>query len=297
MISSPGEVYSGDTLDYTTDALPVEIDWFNNKRKAFLSESSQFYLELRLLIDNLDKVFSIYNSFRKEDADFSHLAEFQHIEFEGKIGFEENIELLLGLMRHITASLVKNNMKDLKYFLSGKEIKSILSSFDKNKVKRIPFTEAMDVLFNATGDKKYKKISMKYFKSWEEIKLTEILNSHVLVTHYPLMEIPFYHKTYEGDKNKNRKYAQNADLILFGYREVIGSGTRIKSIKKLEEKVAIFNLPKDDYEPYLKTRRYKKYKETSGFGMGWQRYVQWLLKLPVIWDATHIPRGQYLPKP
>jgi hypothetical protein len=29
MISSPGEVYAGQKLDYTTDTLPVEIpDWF-----------------------------------------------------------------------------------------------------------------------------------------------------------------------------------------------------------------------------------------------------------------------------
>ena len=90
MISSPGEVYAGKKLDYTTDTLPVDISWFDNDRNIFLSESSQFYLELRLLIDGLDKVFSIYNSFRKEKADYTHLSEFQHIEFEGKVSFEKS---------------------------------------------------------------------------------------------------------------------------------------------------------------------------------------------------------------
>ncbi|MDQ1344253.1 MAG: asparaginyl-tRNA synthetase [Patescibacteria group bacterium] len=31
-----------------------------------------------------DSVFSIYNSFRKEPSDATHLSEFQHVEFEGK---------------------------------------------------------------------------------------------------------------------------------------------------------------------------------------------------------------------
>ena len=40
MISSPGEVYAGKTLNYTTDALPVDISWFDNQKRIFLSESS-----------------------------------------------------------------------------------------------------------------------------------------------------------------------------------------------------------------------------------------------------------------
>src|SRR4051812_12816390 len=39
MISSPGEVYAGKQLDYTTDALPVTLDWFD-QGNIFLSESS-----------------------------------------------------------------------------------------------------------------------------------------------------------------------------------------------------------------------------------------------------------------
>jgi asparaginyl-tRNA synthetase len=89
MISSPGEVYAGQKLDYTTDTLPVELpNWFDSPKRMFLSESSQFYLELALMTGGSDSVFSIYNSFRKEKSDFTHLTEFQHIEYEGKVDFE-----------------------------------------------------------------------------------------------------------------------------------------------------------------------------------------------------------------
>jgi len=50
-----------------------------------MAESSQFYLELILLIQKSEHVFSVYNSFRKEPSDATHLSEFQHIEYEGKV--------------------------------------------------------------------------------------------------------------------------------------------------------------------------------------------------------------------
>jgi aspartyl/asparaginyl-tRNA synthetase len=296
MISSPGEVYSGKTIDYTTDTLPVDIKWFENVKKGFLSESSQFYLELRLMIENIDKVFAIYNSFRKEKADYSHLSEFQHIEFEGKVNFEQNLDIALNLLKHVTSYIIKNNMDDLLYFLKKEEIKLLKKSFDSKNIKRLSLREALDILYKDTKDSKYKEFSLKNFGGWEEVRLTEIFKKHVVVTDFPMLQIPFYHNVIKKN-SEGISIAENADIILSGYREVVGSGVRISDPSILAEKARIFNLPLEDYSPYLKTRDYKNYKQTAGFGLGWQRYVQWLLKLPHIWDAVHIPRGHLLPKP
>lgn len=296
MISSPGEVYAGKKLDYTTDTLPVKINWFDEEREVFLSESSQFYLELRLLIDNVDKVFSIYNSFRKEKADYCHLSEFQHVEFEGKIDSKQNIEIATNYLKYITKYLLKHNKKDLAFFLNKQEVKELSETFKKGNISEITFQDALEKLFIDTRDQKYKDFTMKNFGAWEEIRLTEIMNSHVIVTEFPMLEIPFYHNTHKTNKN-GVALAQNADIILRGFRETIGSGQRIEDVDILRHKAEIFNLPKEDYEPYLQTREFKHYRTTSGFGMGWQRYVQWLLKIPYIWGSTHIPRGHLLPKP
>lgn len=296
MISSPGEIYAGKTIDYTTDTLPVDITWFDNNERIYLSESSQFYLELRLLINKVDQVFSIYNSFRKEPADFCHLSEFQHIEYEGKIGFEKNIEIFVGLMRHIISYILEHNKESLGYFLTEDEILDLSNAFTKETIVRITFNEALMVLYKDTGDSRYKEFSMEHFGSWEEIRLTELLGKHVIVTDFPLMQIPFYHNSKKHDDN-NVALAENADLILYGYRETVGSGTRISEPKALLQKAKQFNLPEEDYAPYLKTRDYEHYQETSGFGVGWQRFTQWLLKLPVIWEASHVPRGHHSPRP
>jgi asparaginyl-tRNA synthetase len=295
MISSPGEVYAGKQLDYTTDALPVTLEWFEHGT-IFLAESSQFYLELRLLIENLDKVFSVYNSFRKEPADFSHLAEFQHIEFEGKVTFEENISIYIGLLSHITNYIVEHNYDDLAYYLSDEEINELKNTFELENILTLTFNEAMKILYDNLKDPKYKELSLKHFGSYEEVALTRIVGKHCNVIEFPVEEIPFYHDASFKDEN-GRSFAKNADLILLGYRETVGSGQRITDIDAIREKAKFFNLPEQDYEPYIELRNMERYQTTCGFGLGWQRYVQWLLKLPYIWEASHIPRGHHEPRP
>jgi asparaginyl-tRNA synthetase len=110
------------------------------------------------------------------------------------------------------------------------------------------------------------------------------------------MQIPFYHDELKSNA-EGIPLANNADFILFGYRETLGSGKRISSTGSLKAKAEKFNLPVKDYSPYLKTRDLPSYKPTCGFGLGWERYTHWLLKLPFIWDACHIPRGELLPTP
>ena len=295
MISSPGEVYAGQKLDYTTDALPVDLNWFD-VGNIFLAESSQFYLEMRLIIEELSQVYSIYNSFRKEKVDFSHLAEFQHIEYEGKVDMEENIKILIGLIRHITKYILKNNRGSLSYYLTDDEINLLSTSFEPENIERLTFRQALDILAEKLGDDKYKAHSLRHFGSYEEVALTRIVGKHCLVTEFPLQEIPFYHVGGVIAEN-GKQYAKNADLILLGYREVIGSGQRITDLDTIRKKAEFFNLPPEDYEPYINMRKLDSYKTTSGFGLGWQRYTQWLLKMPYIWQMSHVPRSEHAPKP
>ena len=296
MISSPGEVYAGKTLDYTTDTLPVDLQWFDTGRRVFLAESSQFYLELRLLNCPVDKVFSVYNSFRKERADVTHLSEFQHIEFEGRVGFEENMRIAQGLLSYIVEQVADSCSEPLRYFIGNEGTERALASVQPDCFETLTFKEALTILYKDTDDPRYKEFTLKHFGAWEEVRLSEIVGRNVWLTHFPLLQIPFYHNASKRSE-EGVPLAENADLILHGYREVIGSGVRIASPKALSEKARLFNLPPEDYEPYLQTRGFENYASTAGFGLGWQRLVQWLLGLPCIWEATHLPRGHVLPKP
>ena len=295
MISSPGAVYGKESIDYTTDTCPITLNWFDLSRKAFLSESSQIYLELAMMQKGVDHVYSIYNSFRKEKADVTHLSEFHHIEYEGKVNQKENEIIALNLIKKIIKDLLEKNKEDLAYFLSDEKLDELKNFADDIlDIPKITFKEVLDLLYKETGDEKYKEFTLKHFGLWEEIKITEIFGNMVLIREFPLLEVPFYHALVDG---KTPAVANNSDIIWPGYRETIGSGHRVRSEKELKEKSEIFNLPKEDYKPYLQTRKLKNYKQTSGFGLGWERILQGILEMPCIWSASQFPRVDGTLKP
>jgi len=244
---------------------------------------------------NVNHVYSIYNSFRKEQADATHLSEFHHVEYEGKVSQEENEKIALNLIKEIIKNLLKNNRENLAYFLTEDKLRE-LDRFAENigDIPKITFKEALDLLYKETEDEKYRDFTLKNFGSWEEVKITEILGNMVLIREFPLLEVPFYHSFIKG---KEPKVTNNSDIIWPGYRETIGSGNRVRSERELKEKAEIFNLPEEDYRPYLQTRKSKNYKETSGFGLGWERMLQGLLEMPFIWSASQFPRVDQTLKP
>lgn len=295
MISSPGAVYGKEAINYTTDTCPIKLKWFELPDDAFLSESSQIYLELALMQEGINSVYSIYNSFRKEKADATHLSEFHHIEYEGKVNQIENEVIALKLIKRIISDLLRNNKSDLDYFLTEERVEELkIFSEQIMDIPKLTFKEVLNLLYKETGNEKYNEFTLKHFGSWEEIKITEILGNMVLIKEFPLLEVPFYHAVIDG---KEPKVANNSDIIWPGYREIMGSGHRVRSEKELQEKSEIFNLPKNDYQPYLQTRKSKNYKTTSGFGLGWERFLHGILEMPFIWSANQFPRIDSTLKP
>lgn len=288
MISSPGALYGREKISYTSDTCPIKLDWFDLPEKAFLAESSQLYLEMALSQPEIDEVYAVYSSFRKESADPTHVPEFHHVEFEGKVTQRENEGVALGLVQRIVLDLLQKQPRSVEYFLESRDISS-LEKFGETvtRTPRVPFREALQILRDVTGDSKYAPFTMANFGAWEEVKLTEILDGPALIVEYPLLEVPFYHAPIPAS---NPVVADNADFIWPGYREVIGSGQRVKSRKDLEEKARTFELPEKDYEPYLRTRHAESYVPTAGFGLGWERLLQGILKTPFIWSTSQFPR-------
>ncbi len=142
-------------------------------------------------------------------------------------------------------------------------------------------------MYRSTNEDKYKKFSTKNFGAWEEVKLTSELDDMAIISEFPLYEVAFYHAPL---RKNNVEVAENADFIWPYYREVVGSGHRVRSLKELQEKAKAFGLPVEDYKYYIQSRKIPDYTETSGFGLGWERFVQGLLKMPYIYSASAFPR-------
>lgn len=289
MISSPGGLYGTGKLDYTTDTCPISLKWFEHPDEVYLAESSQIYLELALVQHNVDQVFSVYNSFRKEPADRTHLSEFHHIEYEGHVPFERNTAIAESCISNMLVRLLEKAEESVSNFLSPAQLKSLQDTASRGQLfQRASLKECYEALYEDSGDVQYLEFTLQgRFGTWQEIRLTEIFDSPLAITGYPLLEVPFYHAMQE---RSDPPCALNVDLIWAGYTEILGAGRRIASVEELEKKAEIFNLPRQDYDPYLRTRNIPHYRATSGFGLGWERFVQGILCLPTIWEACLFPR-------
>jgi aspartyl/asparaginyl-tRNA synthetase len=290
MISSPGAVYGQHRIDYTTDTVPITLKWFDSPKEVYLAESSQLYLELSLLQHDVDQVFSIYNSFRKEETDITHLSEFHHIEYEGHVSSDRNIEILEECIRRVVAALFQYNEEALRYILRPDQFASLAAIPTQRPVFfRTTLQECLAALYSDTRDDRYLDFTLQNrFGKWEETRLTQIYGQSLAVSGFPLLEVPFYHAE-EPDSDPPR--AKNTDLLWQGYREVAGAGERVGTQEELEAKAKLFNLPVDDYSGYLLSRREPTYRRTCGFGLGWERLVQGILCLPAIWLSTPFPRS------
>ena len=88
--------------------------------------------------------------------------------------------------------------------------------------------------------------------------------------------------------DNTKKKALNADL-LFGIGETVGAGERHNNIMELEEALEIHKVDKKDYKWYYDMKKYYPV-QTSGFGMGIERFILWLFKHDDIRDCQILPR-------
>jgi len=287
MISSPGAAFGAGRIDYTTDCAPIELRWFD--ADAYLAESCQIYLELALLQSGVSEVYSIYNSFRREHSDPTHLSEFHHIEFEGQMDRSACVAVADGLVRLLLQATLDGAKAELEMFLLPQQIDGLAALAERSRLfEEVTLKECYQRLYEDTGDTRYTRFTLEgRFGLWEEVRLTELYGAPLALTGYPLLEVPFYH---DEEPESNPRVARNTDFIWPGYTEVLGAGQRISDLGALEEKAMYFNLPRDSYEPYLRARERLGYQPSSGFGLGWERLVQGILSLPEIVMACPFPR-------
>lgn len=281
MISSPGAL----TGTISSDVDPFKIKFFD--KATFLTQSSQLYLEFAITNPETNSVYCWEKSFRRERADFRHLPEFTHIEFESNIVFEENLKFQQQYLQFLISNLLKNYKRDLDIFLYKRDIKELQKFLSLRNFEKITFHEAFELLKTKTSRRKYNdKVTSKNFSAYEEVLLTEIIGRPFFVTHYIEDEVAFYH----AKDPQNPELVINADFLFPGYGELIGSGERVHTRKETEEKAKHFELNMKDYSAYIESRNPKNPKIHSGWGMGIERFIQAILKLPFIWETKAFPR-------
>ncbi len=253
-----------------------EIDYFG--KKAYLTQSSQLYAEV--MIFSLEKVYTLAPCFRAEKSRTrKHLVEFWMLEPEMAFYNQEmNMQLQEELVRYVIKKMVKEHEEIFEVL--GKDV-DMHKSIDK-KFPRLLYEEAVNKV-NELGGK------MKYgddFGADEEALLTSVYDVPVFVTNFPKEIKAFY---MEEDEKRPGTVLNDDLLAPKGHGEIIGGSERIWEYDKLIKRMKELNMNTKDYEWYLDLRRYGSVPH-SGFGLGVERFVKYVLDLNHIRDAIPFPR-------
>jgi asparaginyl-tRNA synthetase len=283
------------TVDY-------KEDFFG--KSTHLTVSGQ--LEGELAATAFSEIYTFGPTFRAENSNTTrHLAEFWMIEPEMAFyDIEDNMNLAETFIKYIIDFALVNNREDIE-FLSQRLIeeesqlpvdkRSDLSLLQKlefvlnNSFERITYTEAIDILLASPA---YKKKKFTYEVKWgidlqsehERYLVEKHFKKPVIVYNYPKDIKAFYMR-----QNDDGKTVAAMDILAPGIGEIVGGSQREERLEKLEDRMTEMNIPHDELWWYLDTRRFGTVPH-SGFGLGFERIVQFVTGMNNIRDVIAFPR-------
>lgn len=263
-----GMVEGGSTL--------FEVPYFGEK--AYLTQSSQFYLEAFMY--SLESVYTISPSFRAEKSRTRrHLTEYSHYEAEAAwVGNQQMMDLEEEMIIAIAQSLLSSNKGELEIVKRDlKKIKSVEKPFYRYRYEKV---------IEIGRQKGLQLDDVTDLGEKEERVITEDFDKPIFVYNFPTELKPFYHRPDPADPS----HVMNHDVLApEGYGEIIGGGERIWSKDELISRMRNDNLNPEDYQWYVDLRSFGSVPH-SGFGLGVDRLLTWLAGLDHINKVVPFPR-------
>lgn len=283
-------------------AVDYREDFFG--RATNLTVSGQ--LEGELGATALGEIYTFGPTFRAENSNTPrHLAEFWMIEPEMAFyDLEDNMNLAEAFIKHIIRYAVEHNHEDLTFLAQRladeekqlpQDKRSELGLLEKldfvlnNNFERITYTQAIDILLQSPA---YKKKKFKYEVKWgidmqsehERYLVEKHFKKPVIVTDYPLDIKAFYMR-----QNDDGKTVAAMDILAPGIGEIVGGSQREERLDKLLQRMEAMHVPLDELWWYLDTRRFGTVPH-AGFGLGFERMVQFITGMSNIRDVIAFPR-------
>jgi len=260
-----------------------KLDYFGEP--AYLSQSGQLYLEPAVAA--FGKVYCFGPTFRAEKSKTRrHLMEFWMVEPEIAFAHLEDIMVLAEtFIKSLVTRVLETNQEELEVL---ERDQSLLENALKPFV-RMSYCEAVEKIQSLGSSLTWGSD----FGAEDETLLTQAYEQPVVVHRFPKEFKAFY---MEPDPEDDRLVLGMDVLAPEGYGEIIGGGERATSIDFLLEQIQKHQLPQEPYEWYLDVRRYGSFPH-SGFGLGLERTVAWICKLPHVRETIPYPRMLYRMKP
>jgi asparaginyl-tRNA synthetase len=256
-------------------------------KETFLTVSGQLNLEGYCLA--LSNVYTFGPTFRAENSNTSrHLAEFWMVEPE--IAFadlDDLADVAEDFLKFVFQAVLEECPDDMAFFEQRIEPQAItrLKTLIDTQFVRLDYAEAIEILSQA-------EVKFEYPAEWgldlqteHERYLTENhFNAPVVVMNYPTEIKAFYMRLSDDGKT-----VAALDVLAPGIGEIIGGSQREERLDVLERRMGELDLDKEGYDWYLDLRRYGTVPH-SGFGLGFERLVNYITGMTNIRDVIPYPR-------
>jgi asparaginyl-tRNA synthetase len=266
------------TLDFSSD-------FFG--KQASLTVSGQ--LEGETYACALSNIYTFGPTFRAENSNTRrHLAEFWMIEPEMAFAdLQDDATLAEEYLKYLFKSVLKNNIEDLEFFNQRieKGIITKLQNLSQKNFEQISYTDAIKILKKSNNKFEFQVEWGIDLQSEHERFLTEeYFKGPVIVINYPKNIKPFYMRV-----NDDNKTVAAMDVLLPLVGEIIGGSQREDRIEILENEMKAASINPEDYSWYCDLRRFGSVPH-AGFGLGFERIVQFCTGMQNIRDVIPFPR-------
>ena len=273
-------------------------------RAANLTVSGQ--LEGELGATAFGDIYTFGPTFRAENSNTArHLAEFWMIEPEMAFhDLEDNATLAEQFIQYLIRYALEQCPDDLEFLRqrlleeekgkpqaerSEMDLLQKLQFVLDNQFERITYTEAIELLLSSSH---YKKRKFQYDVAWgtdlqsehERYLVEKHFKKPVIVTNYPKDIKAFYMR-----QNDDGKTVAAMDILAPGIGEIVGGSQREERLDKLEQRMQEMGIPAEQMWWYLDTRRFGTVPH-AGFGLGFERMVQFVTGMTNIRDVIPFPR-------
>lgn len=263
-----------------SDSLPVKIDLFGIS--VYLADSMQFMLEYGCRLHSKG-CYYVMPSFRGEAADAMHLSQFYHCEAELPGSVDVAMAEVESYLRHMSAEALRHCGADVERIAGDiSHIEQLLSR--QGPLPRVTMDEAERIMHGFPEGMEYRPLGFRVLTRAGERRLMEAFGGFVWVVEPDHLAVPFYQAYADAD----HRTARAADL-LFGLGEVVGCGERHASAKDVRLALQRHHVDSNEYEWYI-TLRERFPMQTSGFGLGTERFLCWLLRHDDVRDCQLLPR-------
>jgi asparaginyl-tRNA synthetase len=308
-----GEMFRVTTLPF--DNPPRNEDGSVNFKEDFFGRSTNLtvsgQLEGELGATAFGEIYTFGPTFRAENSNTArHLAEFWMIEPEMAFyDLEDNMNLAEEFIKYIIKHAMENNREDLEFLAQRlaeeekqlpQDKRSEMGLIEKlefvlnNSFERLTYTDAIQIL-NESNHNKKKKFQypitgwgMDLQSEHERYLVEKHFKKPVILYNYPAAIKAFYMRQNDVDE-AGRQTVAAMDILAPGIGEIVGGSQREERLDKLEQRMKEMNIPTEEMWWYLDTRRFGTVPH-AGFGLGFERMVQFVTGMGNIRDVIAFPR-------